>query len=53
MACTVCYGGVLCGRGVCCVLVWCTVCWGGILGVRVVYRVLGRCNVWLGRGTVL
>ena len=47
--CTVCYGGVVCGRAVYCVLVW----YGGVLCVRVVYCVgravqcvLGWCTVW-------
>ena len=38
--CTVCSGGVLCGRAVHCV-VEC-----GVLGGRAVYCVVGRCTVW-------
>ena len=39
--CTVCYGGVPCGRRVYSILWWCTVCCGGVLYVMVVYCMLG------------
>ena len=42
--CTVCYGGVLCGRSVY-LLGRCTVYYGGVLCGRSVYRVLGWCTV--------
>ena len=38
--CTVCYGGVLCGRAVYCMLGRCIVCYGGQ-----VHFVLWRCTV--------
>ena len=50
--CTVCYGRVLCGRAVYCMigavycmLGWCTVCVGGVLYVRPVYCMLGQFTV--------
>ena len=44
LQCTVCCGGVLCGRAVYCMLGW-VLCVMGVLYVMVVYFVLWRCTV--------
>ena len=44
--CTVCYGGVLCGRSMYCVVGLFAVCYGGVMCAMVMYCVVGRCTVY-------